>query len=118
MARTNVPITNITRAGDDPEVSETIPDETDDAMFQNDGNTFLWARNTGVGSHIVTVQTPQMIAGLAVAEMTVTIPAAGKRLIGPFPTETFNQQSGADVGKVYVDVDGTGIEMRYKAYRM
>jgi len=118
MARTNIPIRQITRTGEDPATNETTPDAADDAMFLNDGKTWIKARNAGAGSHIVTVVTPKTVAGLAVADLTVTVPAAATRDIGPFPPADFNQQSGADEDKVYVNVDGTKTEMRYKAHKL
>jgi len=118
MAKANVPITQITRAGPlDLAAIETALDVADGAMFQNDGSTELWVRNAGAGAHIVTLVTPQQVAGLAVADHTATVAAGKTALLGPWPTDTFNQQAGADAGKVYVDTDGTKTEVKLVALR-
>lgn len=118
MPRVDLTIQKITKSGPvDLEALEQTPDETDSAMFANDGNTFLYVRNTGLGDHVLTFQTPQTVAGLAVADHTVTVAAGKTALLGPFPTDTFNVQSGPDVGKVYVDVDGTRTEVKLVALR-
>jgi hypothetical protein len=58
----------------------------------------------GSGAPInVTAQTPQTVAGLAVAEQIVAVAAGATALIGPFPKGTYGQLSGADEGRVYID---------------
>lgn len=120
MARTNVPVVQVTRAGVSAlTAADTVPHTTDGAKFSNDGAVQLLIRNTGAGAHSVTVQTPRTEEGLAVAELTVGPMAAGDVwLVGPFPPETFNQQSGVDLGYVYVDVVGGGVEVKFQAHRL
>ena len=65
------------------------------------GSLFLMVTNASGGSITVTAQTPQTVEGLAVSEQIVTVPAAGTRVIGPFPAGTYGRPSGgADVGQV------------------
>jgi len=120
MARTNVPVVAANRVGVSLlTAADTVPHTTDGAKFSNDGAVWLLIRNTGAGAHTVTVQTPQMVEGLAVAELSVGPMAAGDVwLVGPFPPGTFNQQSGADLGYVYVDVVGGGVEVKLQAHRL
>jgi len=68
------------------------------------GQYFLMVTNASGASINVTAQTPQKVEGLDVAENIVAVPAAGTRMIGPFPAGTYGRPSGgADPGKVYVD---------------
>lgn len=63
---------------------------TGDACL-NDGTTFLRVRNSsGANAYTLTLVTPQSVNGVAVADVAVTIATSGDRLIGPFPTATFN----------------------------
>lgn len=118
MAQVTVSITVINRAGDDPNAGGVSPSHaTDGFLFQNDGRTFLHIVNVNVGAVIVTFQTPQTVAGLAVAELAFTIPATSRRVVGPFPRDTFNQ-SGALVGQVSATTDGNGTDLTIHAYRM
>ena len=74
-------------------------------MFRNTGKQFLWIDNQNGATCNVTIQTPKTVGGLAVAEQTVAIPTTQAALIGPFAPGIYNQPSGADQGKVYVDYD-------------
>lgn len=63
-------------------------------VFPNTGREFVLVKNASGGSITVTATTPQTVAGLGVADETYVIPAAGERMIGPFPPSTFNNPSG------------------------
>lgn len=117
MARIEVPITQIERiVGTDPADGTAATD--DGLMFQNDGQTYISLTNNGGGPHNITFITPQLVAGLAVADEGPHALAAGvTRIFGKFPIRTFNQNSGANEGKVYVDTDGTDTELEGLAFR-
>ncbi|MFI5561506.1 hypothetical protein ACIA2T_19685 [Amycolatopsis japonica] len=64
----------------------------------------LYVANGSASPITVTVQTPLTVDGLNVEDLTVTVPASGFRLIGPFPVGTFGQPSdNANAGKALVD---------------
>lgn len=68
------------------------------------GSLFVMVTNASGAPITVTAQTPQTVEGLAVSEQIVSVPAAGTKLIGPFPAGTYGRPSGgADPGKVYLD---------------
>ena len=68
---------------------------TTDFVMKNDGRTLLHVKKTGAGSCSMIVKTPAQIAGLDVAELTVTIPATtGDVMLGPFPAAVFNDGNG------------------------
>lgn len=70
------------------------------------GSTVLW-RNTGAGTHVVTLTTSNTVGGLAVADRTISIPA-GAAKVGAVP-----EVWGDANGKVAVAIDGTPTEVKY-----
>jgi len=64
---------------------------TDTFHFRNTGREFIHFKKSGAGACTVTIKTPPTVAGLAVEELVVTVPATtGDVMVGPFPPETFN----------------------------
>ena len=63
------------------------------------GKTMFYAYNSSGGSITVTIQTPQTVEGLAVAENAVAIAAGKSYLFDGLKRSTFNQSDGT----VYVD---------------
>lgn len=54
--------------------------------FTPTDQTFLHVKNGSAGALTVTVVTPgNAIEDVAIADLAVSIPAAGERMIGPFP---------------------------------
>lgn len=111
MARVNVPVTQITRAGEAPP-AEVNGDATNGHDFTNDGKTFLLVRNAdGTAAHTVTIVTPGTVDGLAIADRAVSIPLSQSRYIGPFPPAVY----GVD-GRVQADV--TSAQLKLSALRL
>ena len=77
----------------------------DDAMFTNDGKTILKVVNANVAAQTFDLITPGTIGSdaLAIADKTVSIAGSTTEYCGPFATGIYNQTSGADSGKVYLD---------------
>ena len=71
--------------------------------FTNTGKEFLYVENSGAGSIVITITTQQTVDGLAVPDRTVTIPAGGIRLIGPFPGTIYNRSAAERVVDVESD---------------
>lgn len=105
MARTARTVQQISRSGLAP--AYTAADNTNGETIPNNGTTFLHVKNTGGGACTVTISIPGQVDGQAVASRTVSVPATtGDRMIGPFPTGTYNQSGGV----VNVDYStGTGV---------
>lgn len=58
--------------------------------FNPGPETFLHVKNTSGGSITVTVVTPGATGGLAIADVSVAVPATtGDRMIGPLPGSLF-----------------------------
>lgn len=67
----------------------------------NDGErTFIHVKTVGTAC-VVTVQTPNTVDGLAIADRTYSIGTNSERMIGPFPRNNYNQGSE----EVYIDFD-------------
>lgn len=64
-------------------------------LVRNPGNVILHLKKSGAGNCDVTIYTPNTVDGLAVADLTVQIPATtGDKFIGPFPPAIYNNQNG------------------------
>ena len=75
----------------------------DGNAYPNTGSEIVHVINGSGGSITVTAVTPATQAGLAIADLAVAIPAGEDRFIGRLSKKTFNQPSGADADKVYLD---------------
>ena len=82
------------------EPTQTSAVVADYHKFLNDGRTFLFLIG-GTADCLLTVQTPGTVDGLAIDDVTFTVPlgATEFRMMGPFPPSIYNQADG----KVYID---------------
>lgn len=72
--------------------------------FVNDGSTILVLQNTNGATRTITITTYSVVDGLAVADLTIPLPATTGRVItATFPKTVYN---GTD-GKVAVDYSAT-----------
>lgn len=62
--------------------------------FDPGERVMLHVKNASAGAVTVTIETPNTILGLAVADAQVSVPAGGERYIGPFPREHFAGSDG------------------------
>lgn len=70
------------------------------------GSVVLW-RNTGAGTHVVTLTTNNTVGDLAVADRTISL-TTGQTKAGRVPREW-----GDGNGQVAVAIDGTASEVKY-----
>ena len=88
MAITVLAVQQLSRAGVTPAFTAA---NVDGHYILNDGKTFFEVKNTNGAGITVTIDTPQTVDGLAVAQRTVTVAATtGDKMIGPFTTD-YNQ---------------------------
>lgn len=67
----------------------------DNYIVRNNGNVLLHFVKTGANNATITIVTPKIVNGLALADQTFTVPATtGDVWAGPFPKDTFNDASG------------------------
>lgn len=88
---TQLTVTPLTRAGVTP--AFTAADVTGNT-FTNDEHTWLVVKNGGGSSITVSLDILPTIDGQPVTDRTVTVPAAGERWIGPFPSAYYSNASG------------------------
>lgn len=69
------------------------------------GAIVLW-RNTGAGTHVITLTTSNTTHGLAVADQTISIPAGTAKASRIHP-------DWSTTGTVAVAIDGTATEVKY-----
>lgn len=66
----------------------------DGIEFVNNETIFIIARNTSASAITVTVQTPATYDGLALADLTISIPANESRILGFFSAANFSNSAG------------------------
>lgn len=84
-------------------VALTAPAVSPDGDIADVGErTFLMVRNASGVSINVTVDATTLVEGLAVPDRVVAVAAGATTLIPLLPT-VYRQQSGADIGRAYID---------------
>lgn len=76
----------ITQAGLAPAYS---PASAGGDSFTPSPSTFLHLKNASAAAVTATFVTPSTFSGLAIADLTVSVPAGADRLIGPMTAEMF-----------------------------
>lgn len=102
MARTAIVPQDIVAAGLEP-VYEAA--NADGEQFEGTSKEYAEIINAGGGACEVTVPTPASQDGQSLEDLVVSVPAGETRKIGPFPARSYNVQTGADAGQVYLDFD-------------
>lgn len=105
MARTNVPVTAISRAGIAP-AAEVNGDSVNHHSFANtNSNVILLVRNAdGAGAHTVTISINETVDGQVVTARAVSIPLSASRYFGPFPAGVYGTT-------VLLDVDSSQLKL-------
>ncbi len=74
---------------------------------RNSGRVALLFEKTGAGVATITITTPKIVGGLALADQTISVPATtGDKAGGPFPPSIYNDTSG-DLN--FTTNEGTGL---------
>ena len=104
MPRVEITVATVSRSGVAPGTQHNADATNDHYIANNDGRIWLEIVSTDGSDQTVTFETPVTVDGLNLEDVVVTIPAGTTRLVGPFPTPTFNQTTpAADVNKVFVN---------------
>lgn len=109
MARTDLPVTKITRAGHDLAAALPTPADVDGHAFINNGRRMLRVKNAAAEARTVTVQIPGVIEGQPIPDVPYAIPADGDVLIPPLPA--IYNQAGGKVFLDYPDPDGLTVHV-------
>jgi hypothetical protein len=112
--RTNIPVTQLTRAGVAPP-AQTNADMTNGmAIAANSGRILVEIVSTDLGAQSVGFAIPGLVDGQAVADKTVAVPAGATRLVGPFPPGTYNQ----DDNSLHLNPSLNGATLKLRAYKL
>jgi len=79
----------------------------DGQKFANTGDDFVLVTNGYTATVTLTVVTGGSVGGIAIADVEKSIAAGAVVLIGPFNKSIFDQPSGTDAGKIYLNWDAT-----------
>lgn len=113
MPRTSIPITKSTDAGV-AQPAQTNGDLTN-LMYlpYNDGRVLLEVVSSDAGAQTVTVETPGVVNGLAIADQVVSVAAGATKYLGPFPPAVYNQPDGT------VNVNpSVNTTLKFRAYQI
>ena len=91
-------VQRITRAGLNPAYAAA---SAGGDKFAPSETTFLHVKNGSASAHNVTVVTPgEVTDGLGIADLVVSVPATGERMIGPFPSRYFSNAADSGLAAV------------------
>ncbi len=111
MARDTIAVGRILRAGLAAQAGTT--GQADGHKFANNGKTYLRVtKATATGD--ITIQTPKKILGLDLEEQVISFEIDDVKLIGPFPTNVFNQSDGT----VWIDYEATETQWTVEVYSL
>lgn len=103
MAEVTLTVYDSVRAGLDLTASKTTVVVANTYLMPNDGRTVLHVNNTTGSTNVTTIDTPNSVDGLAIANRTVSQATAKDYVIGPFPPAIYNNSAG----KVSITFDQT-----------
>ena len=110
MARLDLTVLPTSTDGVDMGAGQAIV-AANDAMFENDGKVILKVVNANGAAQTFDVITPGTFGedALAIADKTVSIAGSTTEYCGPYPPSVYNQKSGADAGKAYLDTESSDL---------
>jgi hypothetical protein len=92
MARTVVPVTEISRAGVAPPAQQAADHANGNYIASNDGTIFVEIENTdGVSRSVGFVIFGSQVDGVTIPDKVVTVPSGAIRVAGPFPVRFYGQ---------------------------
>lgn len=104
LTRGSLTATDLTPSGSTVSLSTA---NGDGHKFTNTNNEFVMVTNDYTATITMTIVTGGDIGGYDIDDVDVAVSASNSVLAGPFPTHIFNQTSGSDAGKVYLNWNAT-----------
>lgn len=120
LVRTTATVATIAPAG----VTQSLGAANGDGhKFLNTGQEFVLITNSYTDTITATFVTPGTIGPVEIADLEVSLAAGATKLIGPFLTGVFNQPSGTDKNRVYLnwnsEVTGTvASSVTFQVYKL
>ena len=103
MARTNLTVQTCSRTTPLEDPTANAVDAANGNSFDNSSTKVILIVNNGSGGNLtLTVDFPQTLDGLTVADRTYTIPTGEEWVIGPFPS-SYNQTNNSLENRVLLD---------------
>jgi len=117
MARVDIPVNEIIRAGLAQPAQVTANSSLKHVISGNDGQVFVEVISTDAGGQTITVQpSPSASAdGLTITPLVLTIAAGATKLFGPFRPSTFNQDATSK--ELWLD-PSVSTTLKFRAYRI
>lgn len=113
MARTEIPVTTITRSGED-QPSQTDSDNGNGMFFAaNNGRIILEVENTDAATQTIGIALFVNVDGQAVTDKTMSLDAGDIKLMGPFPAAQYNQDDRSVNVNPSVDTN-----LKIRAYKL
>jgi hypothetical protein len=103
--RTEIPVIVITRDGVTPTAQVDSDHANGMVILENDGTVFVEIVSTDALVQFVGFAIPELVDGQTVANKRIIVPAGDRRMAGPFPPETYNQEDDSIL--INPSVDGT-----------
>lgn len=97
MARTTLAPQDLSLAGLNPTYSAVPAAGANNGVtIVNDGNVFLHVKNGNASSTVVTLDATGAVDGVPLTDPTISVPASGELMIGPFGQGAFSGSVAAD----------------------
>lgn len=75
----------------------------DGHKFPNTGRELVVVTNDYTATVTLTVVTGGTAGGIAISDVDISLTAGQSKIVGPFNTAIFNQPSGSDAGRIYLN---------------
>ena len=100
--RDTITPTNLSASG----VAQTLSAASGDGhKFSNTNRDILVVTNDYTDTVTLTIVTGGQVGGLDIDDIDISLTAGQTKMAGPFETTIFNQTSGSDAGKIYINFD-------------
>lgn len=112
MARTEIPVADITLAGTSQSVNAVVAGAAE-MEFSNEGLVFLEVKNASTSTaQKFTLVIPGFVGGFPIADVEISVAKEVTELFGPFAPEDFNAKGSL------VLINAANAELKFRAFRL
>lgn len=113
MARTEIPIADITLAGTSQSGNAVVAGAAEMEFGPNDGLVFLEVKNASTTTaEKFTLVIPGAVSGIPIADEEISVAKEAVELFGPFKPEDFNNKGSL------VFINAANAELKFRAFRL
>jgi hypothetical protein len=92
----------------DSAITQTLAAASGDGhKFRNNGREIIVVSNGYTATITMTIVTGGSVGGHSIDDVDVTLTVGATKMAGPFRTAIFNQPSGSDAGRIYLNWNAT-----------